>query len=148
MTTAKDGNLLIDFTQNYYSNLLGVGADFATSAMCYMMPSGGGRAVRAYVSDRDTNCISLSFERKITRNCVADGNLLPITIEKTKRRGGKRSLNFTISCESAEALLKVLKPAVRDARKRQNKANTIKRFSRLFVSFVLFTKETVRLKST
>lgn len=87
----------------------------------YAMRRRGGRVVGVGVSDDGfaLNNLLLRFERKIEKGDLENGKLVPITQEKVKRRGGKRSVSLHISYEAAEDLHKALTSALKDARKRR-----------------------------
>ena len=87
----------------------------------YRKRLGSGRAVSVIVSDNclESDSLVVKFERKIKPSDVVDGKLVQISHEEVKRRGGKRSMTFALSYESAEALQIALKGALRDARQRR-----------------------------
>ena len=89
------------------------------SPMQYMTRSGPGKSVSVYVSDKHPDFLYLRFERKITENDVVDGKLITAVLEKATKHGGKRSTELCLTYESALALQKVLKPALKDEKRRQ-----------------------------
>lgn len=76
----------------------------------------------------DTGTLSIQVERKIGRNDVKNGKLLPMAQETTKRRGGKRSLTMDLPFETAEALHYALGKELRAARLRRTLISCVDRF--------------------
>lgn len=79
--------------------------------------SGGGR-VFAFLNGTCSTDISIAFKRRIDERDVKDGKLVPIFIDRVKRRGGKREMCLTLSLDTAEALHEVLESAIKSARPR------------------------------
>lgn len=128
-------SVLLDWAK--YGRTFGAG-DLSTPPVCFLASRGNGRAVKACLSDDHPDLISLSFERKLRPSDISEGKLLPVAVEAVKRRGGKRSLSFNIDCETAEALRGILKDALRDAKRRQQKRAARKRLSDFFLGFAVF----------
>ena len=80
---------------------------------------GNGRAVSVFVPAGDPEALVLLFERKIDSEDVRNGKLLPLTVQTTKRRGGKRAVTLVVSYESAEALHKMLGIGLKRLRRRR-----------------------------
>lgn len=81
---------------------------------------GNSRAVSAYVPSGDPGAIFIQFEHQIgPQDVLTQGNLAPLTIAATKRRGAKRSIGLTLTQEAAEALYETLGKAVKEVRRRK-----------------------------
>lgn len=93
----------------------------------YRKRLGQGRAVTVILQDDafDLKGLFLDFERKIEREDVVDGKLIPLSHEEVKRRGGKRSLTVAISYEAAEALEIALNAALWELRIRRFRQNFV-----------------------
>ncbi len=109
--------------------------------MVYRKRLGSGRTVSVFVSDEclELNKLVIRFERKIEASDVVAGKLVPVTLERVKRRGGKRRTSLALSYESAEALQLALKGALKDARKRRFWHNLSNRL--MFSSFFELSEE-------
>ena len=89
--------------------------------MVYQVRSGGGRALSVFVSDDHDRVgrLLIRAQRKIEKEDVQNGRLLPIAIEETKHRGGKRSVEIAFDLKGAEMLHRILGRALKDARGRE-----------------------------
>ncbi len=85
----------------------------------FMTRLGAGRAVSIYVPRGAPNVLGLKLEHKITPADVSGGRLLPLAIEITKRRGGKRSIITEIDYDTAVALHQSLGKGLRVIRRRR-----------------------------
>jgi len=101
---------------------------FARKPLKHFLQFGSGRCVSVFVNDIDLDNVVLQFERHLGSSDIADGKLIPLTLEKVKKRGGKRLTRIRISYETAEALYAILKPALKDARQRQEQERALSYF--------------------
>ena len=65
--------------------------------------------------------MSLVFQKNIEKGDVCEGKLISSVLEEVKHRGGKRTTSLDLTYESAEALHRVLKLALKDMRKRRSR---------------------------
>ncbi len=105
---------------------------FSNACQRFLVQRNDGGATSVYVAGDGTKPMFLVFEKKIGRNDVVDGKLLPVVEEKVKRRGGKRHTTICVSHEGAEALYKALKPALKEMKRRRR---TRMFAGRIFVAF-------------
>jgi hypothetical protein len=79
-----------------------------------------GRTIKVIVpSLGSARPLTVAFERKIAREDVHEGKLIPRFRESIKRRGGKQLTRIDLTPEEAEALYIILKPAIKTMQRRK-----------------------------
>jgi hypothetical protein len=86
---------------------------------------GKGAIISCYTKKGNPKVLRFHFERKIREEDVVKGRLLPTCIETVKRRGGKRSLRFSLDYRSAAALHDALGRALKESRRQQESEKII-----------------------